>query len=394
MRELIHKWSLILLILLLPTQTAIHFWFPFSFVEGLRVDYLSPTLYLTDILIYIILIVYPPKISFFKKKFIPVLILINILYSLSPVFTLFKYAKFIILGFFGIYIIQNHQTFETTFKKYFPVAVIWSGVLAILQFINQGSLGGALMFLGERPLSLAVPNIAKISLGNFGLFLRAYSTFSHPNALAGFLFVSFWLLWRFVKSKVTFVALLVLLLAVLTSFSRSVFLVFSLSFVIYSLVKKSRLAALLFVLLLSIGVYFLLSYGSDVSFIERNFLIRKSLALLFLHPLTGVGLGNFSLAPSVGNPGNAFLIFQPVHNIYLLLLSELGIPFALIMFWYFYKIIQKGIARVNSETSIAVLGILVLGMVDHYWLTSHQNTLLLVVLVALYIVRSTAKRNE
>src|SRR5680860_1754307 len=47
-----------LLILFLPTQVGKHFWLQSSFVYGLRIDYLSPTLYLTDILILIILILF------------------------------------------------------------------------------------------------------------------------------------------------------------------------------------------------------------------------------------------------------------------------------------------------------------------------------------------------
>src|SRR5579872_1357131 len=40
-----------LFIFLLPTQFGKHFWLDFSYVLGQRVDYLSPTLYTTDILV-------------------------------------------------------------------------------------------------------------------------------------------------------------------------------------------------------------------------------------------------------------------------------------------------------------------------------------------------------
>lgn len=41
----------LLLIFLLPTQLGKHFWPEWSLVNGIRVDYLSPTIYVTDILI-------------------------------------------------------------------------------------------------------------------------------------------------------------------------------------------------------------------------------------------------------------------------------------------------------------------------------------------------------
>src|ERR1035437_10261792 len=40
-----------LLVLFLPTQLGKHFWPNFSYVYGIRIDYLSPTLYFTDLLV-------------------------------------------------------------------------------------------------------------------------------------------------------------------------------------------------------------------------------------------------------------------------------------------------------------------------------------------------------
>jgi len=45
-----------LLILFLPTQLGRHFFFDFSFVSGIRIDYLAPTIYLTDILVLLLFI--------------------------------------------------------------------------------------------------------------------------------------------------------------------------------------------------------------------------------------------------------------------------------------------------------------------------------------------------
>src|ERR1035437_5543578 len=57
-----------LLILFLPTQFGKHFWPNSSFVFGLRLDYLSPTVYLTDIFIGLMFVLYFYKfISAIKK---------------------------------------------------------------------------------------------------------------------------------------------------------------------------------------------------------------------------------------------------------------------------------------------------------------------------------------
>ena len=47
----LHRWLFYLLLLLIPTQLGYHFWPDFAFVNGIRVDYLAPTIYLTDLLI-------------------------------------------------------------------------------------------------------------------------------------------------------------------------------------------------------------------------------------------------------------------------------------------------------------------------------------------------------
>src|SRR5476649_2203358 len=46
-----------LLIFLLPTQLGIHFWPNFSLLLGIRVDYLSPTLYVTDVVILSLIVI-------------------------------------------------------------------------------------------------------------------------------------------------------------------------------------------------------------------------------------------------------------------------------------------------------------------------------------------------
>src|ERR1035437_7520739 len=76
-----------LLILFLPTQLGKHFWPNFSFVYGLRLDYLSPTIYLTDILILVIFIFSLKRflawLKNIQKKQLLVFVLILISFSLG-----------------------------------------------------------------------------------------------------------------------------------------------------------------------------------------------------------------------------------------------------------------------------------------------------------------------
>src|ERR1035437_9579523 len=81
-----------LLLLFLPTQFGKHFWPNFSYVYGIRIDYLSPTLYFTDVLIILIIVFW----LFEKRK------------SLSKVFPKLRFFAVFIL-FIIIGIIQSNS---------------------------------------------------------------------------------------------------------------------------------------------------------------------------------------------------------------------------------------------------------------------------------------------
>ena len=53
----VERYLVNLFVFLIPTQLALHFWLPGSFVFGIRVDYLAPSIYLTDILFVLIVAV-------------------------------------------------------------------------------------------------------------------------------------------------------------------------------------------------------------------------------------------------------------------------------------------------------------------------------------------------
>ena len=351
-----------LLLLLLPSQLAFHFWPSWSLISGIRVDYLSPTVYLTDLIILGLFLTSRLRI----RVPLPVIIfaVLNILISSFPLLTIYKWLR--VLEYFWLfkYLVKKHLALST-----WPLAlaVIWTSGLAWWQFFLQHSVGGLWYWLGERPLSVSMPGIAKVSLGfgawDLGLVMRPYATFPHPNALAGFLLVAGLILY-FLNRKVT-PAVVVAFLTIPLTFSRTAIVLEIIILLIYL-----RPVILKFVLLVS-SIYYLVSItGPAVSLPDRLSLILNSFLLILKSPILGVGLGNF--LPATG-------LYQPVHNIYLLLTSELGIPVVLLIG---YWIIKNSLKIENWKLKIAILVVLATGLIDHYWLTLHQNTLLLVILIA------------
>ena len=82
---MINKTLSILFLLLLPTQLGKHFFFDFSYLSGVRVDYLAPTVYLLDVTVFLLAIVNLKIVfKFFRNKKVLIslfLLMINVLFS-------------------------------------------------------------------------------------------------------------------------------------------------------------------------------------------------------------------------------------------------------------------------------------------------------------------------
>ena len=323
-----------LLLLLLPSQLGIHFWPDWALVNGIRVDYLSPTLYLTDLIIFGLII----KNKFRIKIHFPILLLItlNIFFSLSPFTSILKWLR--ILEYYWLYKYLVSQPLISNFQFPISIAILWTSILAWMQFIKQGSIGGAWYWLGERSFNVFTPNIAKVFWEE--LILRPYATFPHPNVLAGWLVVTGLLTGGW--------SMAIAFTAVIFTFSRTAIF----AAIAAIIIKKRKYFLLPFLL-----VPFMIP-GSPDSYIDRIELFKNSLNIIHAYPLFGTGLGNFvRLSP------------QPVHNVFLLALSELGIP----LFLIFCHLIIKSF---KHSLKIVLAVIAITAMNDHYWWTIPQMQLL------------------
>ncbi len=196
-----------LLLVLIPTQLGYHWWPGWALVLGRRIDYLSPTLYLTDILIFLLLISWVfvrRKVIISHKKiqrstgikiiFFFLFIFLNIFFAANRMVALFAWIKMLEMVGLGAYIVKTKPKFQRVIF-FLSIGVLYSSLIAIIQFLLQHSIGGPFWFLGERAFSAATPGIAQISVCfpnrlNCPLMLRAYATFPHPNVLGGFLAIT------------------------------------------------------------------------------------------------------------------------------------------------------------------------------------------------------------
>ena len=353
---------LFLALLFLPTQLGKHFWPDFSYIYSLKIDYLSPTLYFWDILVIGLLILF-----FLQKPKINKLALnILLFFLLSQALSLFgakntgaglvRLEQYAIAGLFGVYLASN-KIQDTRYKLFVPLTlgVLFESWLAILQFLKGGTLG--FWILGERTFSISTPGIAKFNFQGLE-FLRPYGTFPHPNVLAGYMLI----IMLLIRSKKTFIGLVTIILTM----SRVVILVGLAGLFI---LQKKNIKIIMIIMIILSPILFtrfssLFSYD-NLTILRREELFISSWNLFLKNPIFGVGLNNFiSDQQDLVTGPSRFL--QPVHNIFLLALSETGI------------IGLIGLISLFSFTRHYILyPILFLGLFDHYFLTLPQGYRLL-----------------
>ena len=112
--------------------------------------------------------------------------------------------------------------------------------------------------------------------------------------------------------------------------------------------------------------------------------MMQSLTVISQHIFTGVGLGNYLLAQYAFPIKYPYFFLQPVHNIYLLFVTEAGILIGMFVFVRIFLLLKK--YRRNMSILFILLAVLLTGLGDHYWLTLQQNTLLLGVLFGIIML--------
>ncbi len=413
------------LIFLLPTQLGRHFWFDWTSVWGIRVDYFSPTIYLVDVIWFGWMIL--DLINNGKKKkwkfgfeifWVLVLIGVNILIAQNKWVAGYKWLRLGELFWFWNWIIRNKRLAQSGWLKAIPFWLIIEGILAIGQVSKGGSLNGLWWWLGERKFDFNTIGIAQMSVADMGL-IRAYGTFSHPNSLAGFLLVN--LVWwvktkplspsetsgqlplkkgavikNICNSKVFWWLVFWMgLIGIFLSGSRTIWLL-TLVFLVFwgwnaKIESKEKLKGLMVGVLLIILLVWMINYNYPLAnffggwdengIMKRGQLNLAAMEMIKESPWFGVGLGNFLVKLPEFQRNNQIFWFQPVHNILLLIISEIGLLGSGVLVWLMGR--KMDWKKWDKWTWLILAIIFVSGMVDHYWFTLPQNMWLLVLVLGI-----------
>lgn len=329
---------------------------------------------------------------------------------------------------------------------------IFQSILAFFQFAFQKSIG--LKMLGESVISPEILGVAKVEISGSLLqnifhaekIIRAYGTLPHPNLLGAFLLFSLVCGlymqqvrydYDFFSKKIhnrispVFVGLLIILIGILLTFSRSIWLATSAFLIIYSFsnwklfknflpaeasakiagkfkIKNSGIIKIIILICAVIAFIYMLSprfcfknCPNDQSFTLRQAYNKIAFQMIKNHPLLGVGPGNFTILEPQYYKNLQSWEIQPTHSLYLLIASEIGIIglflFVLIILkilkFNHWKMIENlpacrqgcklKIKNSNNKTSnihyfqdiflIFFILFLILGFFDHYFWTLPQG---------------------
>lgn len=380
----------LLVIASIPIQLGRHFFFPYSYVLGLPIDYRSLIIYVSDftIVFYLGAFIWENHHSLksIAKKLKAFIIIVlafdayifadSILFSQSKEASLIFIAKTIIFSLFTIACAITLSKKEIAKKSVTLLKIlleIESGIL-IMEFFLQRSLG--LTILGERSFDTTTTSIAHVDLlGN--QLLRPYGTFPHPNVAAAFLVFGLIIFLGSKRGKIKYIFPSVLtLIGLAATFSKSA--IFALAVALGILFAK-RKGLILIAFCLSLIAFLVLKNTPDSSLptiSERMVLIQKSLDISLVNPLFGVGSNNFILELSRANlfSVSQIRLLQPVHNIFFLILAENGI-IGLLLFTALLFVVLKS---VDTKIKLALfVSILIFGSIDHFLWTLQQGQLLL-----------------
>ena len=279
--------------------------------------------------------------------------------------------------------------------------------IAMWQVLTQSVVGIRWMGMADQIGYLSGTSIVATDVGRF---IRAFGTQPHPNVAGGVIVVGLVaaaILWRAIytephrRSKLEYrlnhtllgAAVVVMNFGLVLTFSRTAIATWILLLVVM-LTLRYRAGWLLTVsmitLVLAVWIYrpyiearvnpvsITTHYAEQHSLDERSIQLTTAETSIRTSPLYGTGMWAYTIAGEGAR--------QPIHNVAILTLAELGMLAWAALWWFMIQPIWSAL-RKNTPTAIGVgllgVSILLLGLLDHYWWTLPNMLLLWFVVIGL-----------
>lgn len=409
---------LIALLFLFPTHWFLQLSDAQAYVQGLRVDYLILKLFVSQVLIWLVLLGWgwrerarwPEWLRAARRQWMEILCVAALattqLLSQRPVIGLWQLLTLMTAGGLAIYLWHHRRWVAAQpWITVVAAALAFHSVIALAQWWTQGSVFSSYWWFGE-PRLLGQPGLATSTWWGRELMLP-YGVTAHPNVLAGsFVFYLIILFrnqeklqshWSIIKwGSVLFGLVALGLTQSITAFlgvgaGLSWFLFSHTEFFKRNVARLHHTHILSAFALGAFGVlvtaplllaYSTITFSDSSSFVRRTWLADAAWNMWKANPFFGVGLQQFTTQVEQFSTNAEVVRFvQPVHHVGLLWLAETGIVgvglFMALGFFTLRRIFQAHrITHVQHKILLArnlgtvTLIILPLLINDHYLLTS------------------------
>ena len=388
------------IIFLIPSNLFLKLNTASAYINGLLVDYLIPKLYLSDIFILILLLLWLIKVIINKKKiifktsyfYLPSILVSLIIvrqiftpYPLAAAWYLFRLIEIGLLAWF----LSTHKKFFQKSAVYLTIifTTLFQSGLALWQFLTQQSLLG-FNFFGEPNLSNSI-GLAKDMWWKTGRILP-YATTAHPNILGGALAIFSLVLinlvlitekkwFKILASLTVFLAISIIILT--QSISAILTLIIGLILITRKKIDDT--------MCIFCGVIFFIftpmliglaanHFKNDDSLTRRAYLQTAATNIILDNPILGSGFNQFTSRVEKYSDAKEIVRFvQPVHHVGLLWLAETGV-LGILLIWILSKRLKI------NQLVLPLIILLPIATLDHYLLTQ-QTGLLLVVFTLLQV---------
>lgn len=399
---------LALILFLLPTNLFLKYVSEDSYVHGILVDYFIPKLYIVDIALILLLLPWivqhirnltQQKIqSYLLPIGVGTFFFLRSLLSQHPLSSLWFFLSLALTILFFFWAIHYKDLFKTPIIRFsLALTILFQSLMGIYQFATQHAVGGYLFF-GEP--SFEIISLAKTEF--LGVIrVLPYGTLPHPNVLAGILVFYILLLIRLRKKTVgthtAFFFISILLGCITLILTQSITAIFTLSAsVIFFCLQKTKKIHFNapHILFLTIVTYTIITIAIQSiptnaqyhpSLYRREQLQSIAVSVFTHNPFFGIGINQFpAYVQQFGGVIAPIQFLQPVHNIPLLILAEIGIVGTLFIFLFVYSEHKKYFINLKIFVLFIFPFIFIISL-DHYLYTLHQGQLLTAIIFAFVI---------
>lgn len=329
--------------------------------------------------------------------------LVSIALSIAPILSAFTAAHIVIGALYFVLLLDRRVNLSHVMMG-FVAGLVVPSIFGIIQVFTGGFPASTVLGMSARDATELGESVWMMGGERW---LRAYGSFSHPNVFGGYLAVGIvtagYLAMEAVKKERKTAFIVAGILFVVTLFltqSQSawigLFLAALVALIAYKVkpVDRARKLVIPVAFLIIGGVFSVMLFGGSllpalerVSSEERIEQYQEYPAVIKDHWMLGVGAGAYSAALEEENEGKSWWSYQPIHNVPLLILAEIGVLGLLAVLFWTMPIDQRNFSRFPHKGAVAafMMGnvILVILFFDHYLWSSWSGLALVAYVMAL-----------